>query len=124
MNKTILHTAIATLGFALLACACWIAAGALSDRMVQQELANSMRAERRMAASIVDNTAQIIASDLAMSRAIPATIAEMDMVQLALVASQNYAANVAPTDPGRRAKWLVDPPLLRIDRFLSNARGY
>jgi diguanylate cyclase (GGDEF)-like protein len=124
MNKTILHTAIATLGFALLACACWIVAGALSERMVQQELTNSMLAERRMAASIVDNTAQIIASDLAMSRAIPATIAEMDMVQLALVASQNYAANVAPTDPGRRAKWLVDPPLLRIDRFLSNARGY
>jgi diguanylate cyclase (GGDEF)-like protein len=124
MNKTILHTAIATLGFALLACACWIVAGALSERMVQQELTSSMLAERRMAASIVDNTAQIIASDLAMSRAIPATIAEMDMVQLALVASQNYAANVAPTDPGRRAKWLVDPPLLRIDRFLSNARGY
>ncbi len=124
MNKTILHTAIATLGFALLACACWIVAGALSDRMVQQELANSMRAERQIAASIVDNTAQIIASDLAMSRAIPATIAEMDMVQLALAASQNYAANAAPTDSARRAKWLVDPPLLRIDRFLSNARGY
>jgi diguanylate cyclase (GGDEF)-like protein len=124
MNKTILHTAIATLGFALLACACWIVAGALSDRMVQQELTNSMHAERQMAASIVDNTAQIIASDLAMSRAIPATIAEMDMVQLALVASQNYAANAAPTEPGRRTKWLVDAPLLRIDRFLSNARGY
>jgi diguanylate cyclase (GGDEF)-like protein len=124
MNKTILHTAIATLGFALLACACWIVAGALSDRMVQQELTSSMRAERQMAASIVDNTAQIIASDLAMSRAIPATIAEMDMVQLALVESQDYAASAAPTEPGRRAKWLVDAPLLRIDRFLSNARGY
>ena len=93
MNKTTFHRAIATLAFALLACVCWVAAGMVSDRMVQQELTTSVRVEQQMAASIVDNTAQIIASDLAMSRAIPATIAEMDMIQLALA-----RAKASPAD--------------------------
>src|SRR5260370_29627227 len=109
MNKTTFHRAIATLAFALLACVCWVAAGLVSDRMVQQELAASMRVERQMAASIVDNTAQIIASDLAMSRAIPATIAEMDMIQLALAQPHRSAGDTSMPEPGRRSKWLALP---------------
>jgi diguanylate cyclase (GGDEF)-like protein len=124
MNKTILHRATATLAFALLACVCWVAAGALSDRMVQQELATSLHAERQMAASIVDNTAQIIASDLAMSRAIPATLAEMDMIQLALAKPHDYAANAARTEPARRAELLAEPVFGHIDKFLGDARGF
>ena len=124
MNKTTFHRAIATLAFALLACVCWVAAGLVSDRMVQQELATSMHVEQQMAASIVDNTAQIIASDLAMSRAIPATIAEMDMIQLALAQSHGSAHETAATESERRARWLTVPALARIDNFLSNARGF
>jgi len=124
MNKTTFHLAIATLCCALLACVCWVAAGLVSDRMVQQELATSVRVERQMAASIVDNTAQIIASDLAMSRAIPATIAEMDMIQLALVQQHGLSASAAPTAADRRAKWLAAPALEKVDNFLRNARGF
>jgi diguanylate cyclase (GGDEF)-like protein len=124
MNKTTFHRAIATLACALLACVCWVAAGLVSDRMVQQELAASMHVERQMAASIVDNTAQIIASDLAMSRAIPATIAEMDMIQLALAQPHRVAGDTSVTEPKRRAKWLAVPTLAKVDNFLRNARGF
>jgi diguanylate cyclase (GGDEF)-like protein len=124
MNQTLLHRATATLAFALLACVCWVAAGALSDRMVQQELAASLRSEQQIAASVVDNTAQIIASDLAMSRAIPAMIAEMDMIQLALAKPHDYAANTVRTEPARRTRWASDPALRHIDEFLGNARGF
>ena len=124
MNKTTFHRAIATLACALLACVCWVAAGLVSDRMVQQELAASMHVERQMAASIVDNTAQIIASDLAMARAIPATIAEMDMIQLALAQPHRVAADTSMTDPARREKWLAAPAFAKVDNFLRNARGF
>jgi diguanylate cyclase (GGDEF)-like protein len=124
MNKTTFHRAIATLAFALLACVCWVAAGMVSDRMVQQELTTSVRVEQQMAASIVDNTAQIIASDLAMSRAIPATIAEMDMIQLALAQSHSSPEEIRQTDPERRAKLLAVPALAKLDNFLRNARGF
>jgi diguanylate cyclase (GGDEF)-like protein len=123
MNKTTFHRAIATLAFALLACVCWVAAGLVSDRMVQQELATSMHVEQQMAASIVDNTAQIIASDLAMSRAIPATIAEMDMIQLALAQSHS-SGETAATEPERRTRWLAVPALAKVGNFLRNARGF
>ena len=106
MNKTTLHHVTATLGLALLACACWVMAGALSDRMVQQEMTATVRAERQMAASIVDNMAQIIASDLAMSRAIPATLAQMDLMQHALVAVA--ALCVEGADDGNRAPQRLD----------------
>ncbi len=124
MNKTTFHRAIATLAFALLACVCWVAAGMVSERMVQQEVTTSVRVEQQMAASIVDNTAQIIASDLAMSRAIPATIAEMDMIQLALAESHSSAEEIQQIEPERRAKWLATPALARLDNFLRNARGF
>lgn len=77
-----------------------------------------------MAASIVDNTAQIIASDLAMSRAIPATIAEMDMIQLALAQPHRIPGDTSMTEPERRAKWLAVPALAKVDNFLRNARGF
>ena len=124
MNKTTVHRAIVTLACALLAYVCWVAAGLVSDRMVQQELASSMHVERQMAASIVDNTAQIIASDLAMSRAIPATIAEMDMLQLALAQPHRIAGDASMPAPERREKWLAVPALAKVNNFLRNARGF
>ena len=124
MNKTTLHHATAALGFALLACACWVMAGVLSDRMVQQEMTATVRAERQMAASIVDNMAQIIASDLAMSRAIPATIAEMDMIQHALLAVAALCREGA--DDGNRAPQRLDvaPELVKVNSFLHDAQGF
>lgn len=124
MTKKTLHRALATLAVAALACACWVGAGLLSDRMVQQELGASMHAERQMAASVVDNTAQIVASDLAMSRAIPATLAEIDMIQRALAQTSDAGGGAAMKDTERRAKWLAAPELARINTFLLNARGF
>jgi C4-dicarboxylate-specific signal transduction histidine kinase len=124
MNKTTLHRVTATLALALLACACWVAAGALSDRMVQQEMSATVRAERQMAASIVDNMAQIIASDLAMSRAIPATLAQMDLMQHALVESRHYASKPPATESERRADWMARPELVKVNNFLHDAQGF
>ncbi|WP_175939819.1 sensor domain-containing diguanylate cyclase [Caballeronia sp. BCC1704] len=124
MKKLLLHRAIATLCLALLALGCWVAAGLLSDRMVQQEMAATVRTERQMAASIVDNMAQIIASDLAMSRAIPATLAQMDVTQRALSESRRYASSVKATETVRREQWMARPGLDKVNRFLHDAQGF
>lgn len=124
MNKTLLHRLIALLGFALLGLACWIAAGLLSDRMVQQEMTGTVRTERQMAASIVDNMAQVIASDLAMSRAIPATLAQVELMQHALAQSRDYASNPAGSESERRAEWTARPNLAKVNRFLHDAQGF
>ncbi|MDR5853993.1 diguanylate cyclase [Caballeronia sp. LZ062] len=124
MNKLLLHRAIATLCLALLALGCWVAAGLLSDRMVQQEMTATVRTERQMAASIVDNMAQIIASDLAMSRAIPATLAQMDLTQRALSQSRRYTSNLKTTESARREQWMAQPGLDQVNRFLHDAQGF
>ncbi|WP_250471865.1 sensor domain-containing diguanylate cyclase [Caballeronia sp. GAFFF1] len=124
MNKLLLHRAIATLCLALLALGCWVAAGLLSDRMVQQEMTATVRTERQMAGSIVDNMAQIIASDLAMSRAIPATLAQMDVTQRALLESRRYASSVKATETVRRQQWMARPGLDKVNRFLHDAQGF
>jgi diguanylate cyclase (GGDEF)-like protein len=77
-----------------------------------------------MSASIVDNMAEVIASDLAMSRAIPATMAEMDVVQRALVQSQNYAVNGEATEPVLRAALLKDKQMSAVSNFLHDAQGF
>jgi len=124
MNRTTLRHATGPIGFMLIVLACWFVAGMVADRMVQQELAAALHAQRQMAASIVDNMAEVIASDLAMSRAIPATMAEMDVVQNALVQSRNYAANGETTEPALRAALLKDPHLGAVSTFLHRAQGF
>jgi diguanylate cyclase (GGDEF)-like protein len=59
-----------------------------------------------------------------MSRAIPATMAEMDVVQNALVQSRNYAANGETTEPGLRAALLKDPRMTAVSTFLHRAQGF
>ncbi|HYS65459.1 MAG TPA: diguanylate cyclase [Paraburkholderia sp.] len=124
MNRTTLHQAAGPISFALIVLVCWFVAGMVADRMVQQELGAALRAQRQMSTSIVDNMAEVIASDLAMSRAIPATMAEMDLVQHALVQSQNYAANGEATEPARRAALLKDARMSAVSTFLHDAQGF
>ncbi len=92
--------------------------------MVQQEMTSTVRTERQMAASIVDNMAQIIASDLAMSRAIPATLAQMDLTQRALAQSRHYASTPSGTENEQRFKWSAHPSLVKVNRFLHDAQGF
>ncbi|CAE6721955.1 hypothetical protein R69927_03025 [Paraburkholderia domus] len=124
MNRTTLRQATGPISFALIVLVCWFVAGMVADRMVQQELDAALRTQRQMSTSIVDNMAEVIASDLAMSRAIPATMAEMDVVQHALVQSQNYAANGEATEPALRATLLKDPQMTAVSNFLHDAQGF
>jgi diguanylate cyclase (GGDEF)-like protein len=108
----------------LIVVVCWFVAGMVADRMVQQELDAALRTQREMSTSIVDNMAEVIASDLAMSRAIPATMTKMDVVQRALVQSQNYAANSDATEPALHAALLKDPQMAPVSKFLHEAQGF
>ncbi|APA85448.1 diguanylate cyclase [Paraburkholderia sprentiae WSM5005] len=124
MNGTTLRQVAGPVSFVLIVLVCWFVAGMVADRMVQQELDAALRAQRQMSTSIVDNMAEVIASDLAMSRAIPATMAEMDVVQRALVQSQNYAANSEAAEPAMRAALLKDPKMAAVSKFLHEAQGF
>ena len=124
MNRTTLRQVTGPVSFVLIVLVCWFVAGMVADRMVQQELDAALRSQRQMSTSIVDNMAEVIASDLAMSRAIPATMAEMDLIQRALVQSQNYAANDEAAEPALRAALLKDPKLNAVSSFLHDAQGF
>ncbi|PQV52700.1 sensor domain-containing diguanylate cyclase [Paraburkholderia sp. BL21I4N1] len=124
MNRTTLRQATGPISFALIVLVCWFVAGMVADRMVQQELDAALHSQRQMSTSIVDNMAEVIASDLAMSRAIPATMAEMDVVQHALVQSQNYAVNGAVTEPALHAALLKDARMSAVSEFLHDAQGF
>ncbi|MCC8401049.1 diguanylate cyclase [Paraburkholderia sp. MMS20-SJTN17] len=124
MNRTTLRQVAGPVSFVLIVLVCWFVAGMVADRMVQQELDAALRTQRQMSTSIVDNMAEVIASDLAMSRAIPATMAEMDLVQRALAQSQNYAANSEAAEPALRAALLKDPKMAAVSRFLHEAQGF
>lgn len=124
MNRTNLRQAAGPISFALIVLVCWFVAGMVADRMVQQELDAALHSQRQMSTSIVDNMAEVIASDLAMSRAIPATMAEMDVVQHALVQSQNYAANGAAAEPALHTALLKDARMNAVSEFLHDAQGF
>ncbi|SIT40666.1 putative diguanylate cyclase (GGDEF domain) [Paraburkholderia ribeironis] len=124
MNRTTLRQVTGPISFMLIVLVCWFVAGMVADRMVQQELDAALRAQRQISASIVDNMAEVIASDLAMSRAIPATMAQMDVVQRALVQSQNYAANGEAAEPALRAALLNDGRMSKVNNFLHGAQGF
>jgi diguanylate cyclase (GGDEF)-like protein len=124
MNRTILRQVTGPISFTMIVLVCWFVAGMVADRMVQQELDAALRTQRQMSISVVDNMAEVIASDLAMSRAIPATMAEMDIVQRALVQSQNYAANSEAAEPALRTALLKDPQMTAVSNFLHDAQGF
>ncbi|WP_085484788.1 sensor domain-containing diguanylate cyclase [Paraburkholderia susongensis] len=124
MNRTTLRQVAGPVSFALIVLVCWFVAGMVADRMVQQELDAALRAQRQMSTSIVDNMAEVIASDLAMSRAIPATMAAMDVIQHALVQAQNYAANGEAAEPALRTALLKDAQMTTVSQFLHDAQGF
>ncbi|WP_460902643.1 sensor domain-containing diguanylate cyclase [Paraburkholderia jirisanensis] len=124
MKRTILREALGPASFILVALACWFASGVVADRMVQQELDGALRQQRQMSTSIVYNMAEVIASDLAMSRAIPATMAELQVVQRALAQAGNYMAPGPDAQPAHRDELLKTPQLASVNRFLHDAQGF
>jgi len=124
MNRTILRQATGPISFALIVLVCWFAAGMIADRMVQQELDAAMRSQQQMSSSIVDNMAEVIASDLAMSRAIPATMAELGVIQHALARTQDYAVISSSEETSHRDELLKIPELIAVSDFLHDAQGF
>jgi diguanylate cyclase (GGDEF)-like protein len=124
MKSTTLRQALGPASFVLVALVCWFTSGLVADRMVQQELDAALKQQRQMSASIVYNMAEVIASDLAMSRAIPATMAELGVIQKALSHSQNYASIAADSEPHHRDDLLKAPELLSVNGFLHDAQGF
>jgi diguanylate cyclase (GGDEF)-like protein len=108
----------------VVALVCWAAADWLADRMVRQEFVAAINAQHQMTRSVVDNMAEVIASDLAMSRAIPATMAETRVVQQALTGAANYAASRDSTELARRKELQAVPQLAAVNHFLHDAQGF
>ncbi len=124
MKSRLLRQAAAPIGVALVALVCWAAADLIADHMVRQELDSALHGQQQMSSSVVDNMAEVIASDLAMSRAIPATMAETRVVQEALSASAQYASNNNSSEQTRRADLLKSPGLDGVNDFLHDAQGF
>ena len=124
MNRRLLRQAAGPLGVVVVALVCWMAADWLADRMVRQEFEAALAAQRQMMRSVVDNMAEVIASDLAMSRAIPATMAETRVVQQALTEAAHYAASSDSTELARRKELQGVVALAGVDRFLHDAQGF
>lgn len=124
MNRRLLRQAAGPIGVLVVALVCWAAADWIADRMVRQEFVAALNAQRQMTRSVVDNMAEVIASDLAMSRAIPATMAETRVVQQALTEAAHYAASHDSTELARRKELQAVPQLAAVDRFLHDAQGF
>ncbi|QCP48631.1 diguanylate cyclase [Trinickia violacea] len=124
MNHPTLRRAIALSSLMIVTLACWIVAGLVADQMGERELDDAIVTQRQISSAAADNMAQMIASDLAMARAIPETIAEMRMIQRALSQAQNYAAKRPAMEPELRETLLKDPQLAGISDFLHNAQGF
>lgn len=124
MNRTSLRQATGPISFLAMLIACWFVAGLIADRMVRQELDATLRTEHQMSSSIVDNMAEVIASDLAMSRSIPGTMAEMGLIQHALTQSQDYAVSGATTETALRTALVGRTDLTAVNSFLRDAQGF
>ncbi|TKC83073.1 diguanylate cyclase [Trinickia terrae] len=124
MKNPTLRRAIALSSLVMVTLVCWIVAGLVADRTAERELDDAIGTQRQISTAAADNMAQMIASDLAMARAIPETIAEIRMIQRALAQARNYAAKRPGMEPELRAALANDPQLAGISDFLHNAQGF
>lgn len=124
MNKATLHRTIVAVSIVLGVLACWLGAGEIADRMVRHELSDTVRGQSQLALATADNIAQIIASDLSMARAIPATLAETPVIQRVLAYVHEAGLDRSGSESERRGRFLSAPALRQADAFLHDARGF
>jgi len=124
MNRRLWRQLAGSAAIVAVVLVCWLVASLAADRLAREELTSALGAQRLMTRAVVDNMAEVIASDLSMSRAIPATMAETAVVQQALAQAANYAVNGYPTERGRRAALLQAPELVDADMLLHDAQGF
>lgn len=124
MNKATWHRTIVGASVIIGVLVCWLIAGEVADRMVRHELNDTVRGQSQLSLATADNIAQIIASDLSMARAIPATLAETPVIQRVLAQVHGGALNRSESQSERRARFLGVPALRQADAFLHDARGF
>ncbi|MDR3398440.1 MAG: diguanylate cyclase [Pandoraea sp.] len=90
--------------------ACWVAADRTATSLVGDKLAQSVDAGQTVADRVADGMIHAINTDLAMVRAIPSTLAEVDLLRDVL----------NPAGGGAAATEVVD----RANEFLRGAQGY
>jgi diguanylate cyclase (GGDEF)-like protein len=90
--------------------ACWVAADRTATSLVGDKLAQSVDAGQMVADRVADGMIHAINTDLAMVRAIPSTLAEVDLLRDVL----------RPPGGGAPPPEMVD----RANRFLLGAQGY
>jgi diguanylate cyclase (GGDEF)-like protein len=90
--------------------ACWVAADRTATSLVGDKLAQSVDAGQTVAERVADGMIHAINMDLAMVRAIPSTLAEVDLLRDAL----------RPAGGGAASAEVVD----RANEFLLGAQGY
>lgn len=124
MNKKTLHWMMVAASAVMGMLVCWLVAGQVADRMVLHDLNDTVRGQSQLSLATADNIAQIIASDLSMARAIPATLAETPAIQRVLAQAYRLAEKSAAQESERRARLLAVPALRRADAFLHDVRGF
>ncbi|WP_374622317.1 diguanylate cyclase [Pandoraea sp.] len=90
--------------------ACWVAADRTATSLVGDKLAQSVDAGQMLADRVADGMVHAINTDLAMVRAIPSTLAEVDLLRDVL---RPASGGAAPADVVERA-----------NEFLRSAQGY
>lgn len=88
--------------------ACWVAADRTATSLVGDKLTQTLAAEQIVADRVADGMIHAINTDLAMVRAIPSTLAEVDLVRDVLRPRAADAGDV----------------VARADEFLQGAQGY
>jgi diguanylate cyclase (GGDEF)-like protein len=124
MNRRLWRQIAGSAGTLAVVLACWLLAGLAADRLGRKELVSALRAQQQMTRAVVGNMTEVIASDLNMARAVPATMAETDIVEQALVQGANYDANRYPTEQARRAALQGAPQFVHANQLLRDAQGF
>ncbi|MDO3555015.1 sensor domain-containing diguanylate cyclase [Ralstonia pseudosolanacearum] len=101
---------------------CWFAAGMVADAMGARELRQTFDARRQLAEQVADGMASQITADVALLRAVPLTLAEIESIPAGVARVDTRRWNLM--DEGLRLKEATAHPEVRAaSTFLSVANG-
>ncbi|QWQ12872.1 sensor domain-containing diguanylate cyclase [Ralstonia pseudosolanacearum] len=101
---------------------CWFAAGMVADAMGARELRQTFDARRQLAVQVADGMASQITADVALLRAVPLTLAEIESIPAGVARVDTRRWNLM--DEGLRLKEATAHPEVRAaSTFLSVANG-
>lgn len=101
---------------------CWFAAGTVADAMGARELRQTFDARRQLAEQVAEGMASQITADVALLRAVPLTLAEIESIPAGVARVDTRRWNLM--DEGLRLKEAMAYPEVRAaSTFLSVANG-